>query len=122
MAEVAILGVGRMGSAMARRVGAAGHHLAVWNRTRPAAEAVVAALPPGRAGVAMTPSGAVEKAEFVLSMLSNGDVTCDVLLDRAVLAALSAGALVCDLGTSGVPAAHRLAATLSAAPLPLVDA
>jgi 3-hydroxyisobutyrate dehydrogenase-like beta-hydroxyacid dehydrogenase len=122
MAEVAILGMGRMGSAMARRVAAAGHHVTVWNRTRPAAEAVVAALAPGHGVVAATPSGAVEEAEFVLSMLSNGEVTCDVLLDTSVVTAMRAGALVCDLGTSGVAAAHRLADTLSAAGLQFVDA
>ena len=42
MAEVAVLGTGRMGSAMARRVAAAGHRVTVWNRTRAAAEALVA--------------------------------------------------------------------------------
>lgn len=122
MAEVAILGMGRMGSAMARRVAAAGHHVTVWNRTRTAAEALVAGLAPGQGVVAATPSGAVEGAEFVLSMLSNGEVTCDVLLDTSVMTALRAGALICDLGTSGVAAAYRLAGTLSAAALQFVDA
>src|SRR3954447_4835934 len=122
MAEVAILGMGRMGSAMARRVAVAGHHVTVWNRTRPAADEVVADLPPGHGVVAATPSGAVAEAEFVLSMLSNGEVTCDVLLDTSVIAAMRAGALVCDLGTSGVAAAHRLAVTLASAGVQFVDA
>ena len=56
MAEVAILGMGRMGSAMARRVAAAGHHVTVWNRTRTAAEALVAGLAPGQGVVAATTS------------------------------------------------------------------
>ena len=38
--QVAILGTGKMGGAMARRLEAAGHELTVWNRTRSRAEAL----------------------------------------------------------------------------------
>ena len=34
MADVGLLGVGRMGGAMARKLADAGHHVTVWNRTR----------------------------------------------------------------------------------------
>jgi len=47
--RVAILGTGKMGGAMARRLKALGHELTLWNRTRSRAEALsvgkVAATP-----------------------------------------------------------------------------
>ena len=47
MAEVALLGTGRMGSAMARRVADGGHGVRVWNRTGAPARALVGSLPGG---------------------------------------------------------------------------
>jgi 3-hydroxyisobutyrate dehydrogenase-like beta-hydroxyacid dehydrogenase len=38
MTAVAILGTGKMGSAMARRLAASGFHLTLWNRTSTKAE------------------------------------------------------------------------------------
>jgi 3-hydroxyisobutyrate dehydrogenase len=43
MSEVGWIGAGRMGSAMARRLLAAGHGVHVWNRTRSKAEAIAGA-------------------------------------------------------------------------------
>ena len=73
MAEVAILGTGRMGSAMARRVAGAGHDLTIWNRTEAAARAVAAALSGARITVAASPDVAVAGKTVVLSVLSDGD-------------------------------------------------
>lgn len=115
MARVAVLGAGRMGSAIARKVAAGGHDVVVWNRTRSRAEAV------GEA-VADTAVQAVTGAEVVLSMLANGSATCEVLLAPDVLAALDPDAVVVDLGTSGVEAARRLADGLSQQGVAFVDA
>ena len=122
MAEVAVLGTGRMGAAMARRVALAGHGLTVWNRTAAAAQAVVDALPPGAATVAATPADAVRGRQVVLSVLAAGDVTRAVLLDSQVLAALGPDCVVCDLATSGVQTAHALASGLEDAGALFIDA
>ena len=65
--NVAFLGLGSMGSAMAENLLRAGHTLTVYNRTRSAAE------PLGRAGarVATTPREAAGKAEVLITMLSD---------------------------------------------------
>jgi 3-hydroxyisobutyrate dehydrogenase-like beta-hydroxyacid dehydrogenase len=111
-----------MGAAMARRVAAAGHHVRVWNRTSAAAEAVALADGSGRTVAHADAADAVRGAGAVLSMLANGDVTCDVLLSAEVLAAISPESVVVDLGTSGVDASARLAAGLTGAGLRYVDA
>jgi len=125
--EVAVLGTGRMGAAMARRLAAAGHRVRVWNRTPAAALAVarqVAAdgldAPPVR--VAPGPAGAVAGAGYVLCALADGGATGAVLLDPLVLAAIGPDTVVCDLGTSGVAAARELHAALRTAGRVFVDA
>lgn len=120
MAEVAVLGAGRMGSAMARRVAGAGHRLTVWNRTGAAADALASSVPGARA--AGTAAEAVRGCDVVLSMLADGAATCAVLLDMDVLGALPRRGVVCDLATSGVAAAGELGAVLAEAGVPFVDA
>jgi len=72
----AVLGLGRMGRALAGRLLGAGHHVTVWNRT------------PGRAG-SLTEHGAVEAEsidqavagqQFALASLSGDDAVRQVLL------------------------------------------
>jgi 3-hydroxyisobutyrate dehydrogenase-like beta-hydroxyacid dehydrogenase len=66
--RVAVLGLGRMGSAIARRLEEAGHELAVWNRS------------PGRAEefaergvrVLAEPEEALREADVVITMLADG--------------------------------------------------
>ena len=65
--RVAILGTGKMGGAMARRLGSAGHELTLWNRTRERAEAL------GVGKVAATPAEAAQDAEVVISMLTDAN-------------------------------------------------
>ena len=74
--NVAFLGLGSMGSAMAENLLRAGHTLTVYNRTRSAADLL------GRAGarVATTPREAAGKAEVLITMLAD---------DAAVEAVLS---------------------------------
>lgn len=122
VAEVAILGMGRMGSAMARRVAGAGHAVTIWNRTMDTAQALAASVPEARLEVAPSPEVAVAGRSVVLSVLSDGNASRAVLLDDAVLAALTPGAVVCDLGTTGVEAAKDLARGLTGAGARFVDA
>ncbi len=122
MADVAVVGTGRMGAAMARRVAAAGHSLVVWNRTMASARSVAESLPAGTVRVAATAAEAVSGRAVVLSMLADGAVTCEVLLDTSVLEALAPGTVVCDLATSGVAAAQELQRGLLAFGAGFVDA
>jgi 3-hydroxyisobutyrate dehydrogenase-like beta-hydroxyacid dehydrogenase len=122
MAGVAVLGTGRMGAAMARRVALGGYRAVLWNRTPAKARAVVDALPPGIAVVAPTAAAAVQDCAVVLAMLADGAAAREVLLDADVLAAIAPGAVVCDSSTSGVATARALAAGLAAHGVRFVDA
>ena len=119
VADVTVLGTGRMGAAMARKLAEAGHRLTLWNRTFATAEALAV-----ECGATAMPSAAdaVSSAEFVVSMLADGAVTTNVLLDGDVLAAFRPGALVCDMSTGGVAAARELDSVLTAAEVRFVDA
>ena len=119
MADVALLGTGRMGAAMAARVVQAGHRLTLWNRTAATARALGDEL---AVAVADSPADAVRGADVVLCVLADGAATRTVLLDADVLAALRPGSVVCDLGTSGVAIARELAEGLERAGVQFVDA
>lgn len=121
MAEVAVLGAGRMGGAMCARLVGAGHRVRLWNRTRQRAESVRDAVGAGLV-VADTPVGCVAGADVVLSMLADGGATAATLLDRDLLEALAPEAVVCDMGTSGVDAARSIARAYAAASRRFVDA
>ena len=69
MALVGLLGTGRMGSAMARALAAAGHEPVVWNRT-PDGARTLAAKVGGR--VAARPADVARAADVCLSMLADG--------------------------------------------------
>jgi 3-hydroxyisobutyrate dehydrogenase-like beta-hydroxyacid dehydrogenase len=123
--EVCVLGTGRMGAAMVRRLVGAGHRVRAWNRTPSAVTALLGALGAlgaGRLTAAGSPSAAVDGADVVLSVLADGDVTRSVLLDSGTLRALAPGTVVVDLGTSGVATARELGAALGAAGARFVDA
>ncbi len=62
---VAILGTGKMGGAMARRLHQQGFELRLWNRTRQRAEQL------GFGAVLNTPTEAASEADFVISMLTD---------------------------------------------------
>lgn len=119
MAEVAVLGIGRMGAAMARKLVESGHHVTVWNRSAAAAEALAADC---AVSVSATPHDAVTGADLVIAMLADGPATMSVLLDPVLLGALREGVVVCDMATSGVEAARAVDRELSASGARFVDA
>jgi 3-hydroxyisobutyrate dehydrogenase-like beta-hydroxyacid dehydrogenase len=120
VARVAVLGIGRMGAAIASKVAASGHQVVMWNRTRARADAV--ALKSQGAVVADEAAEAVRGVDVVLSMLAHGPATCEVLLAEDVMNALDDDVVVVDLATSGVDAARRLAEGLSRRGIAFVDA
>src|SRR5256885_15996927 len=74
MATVGVVGLGAMGSRIARRLGAAGHELVVWNRDPAKAESLVAA----GALAAATPADAARRAEAVITMGAHPPAPIDV--------------------------------------------
>ncbi|GAA1408626.1 NAD(P)-dependent oxidoreductase [Catellatospora coxensis] len=96
--KIAILGLGAMGSRMARRLLATGeHHITVWNRT---AEATRPMIEQG-ATAAPTPATAAERQDLVISMLRDDHAGRSVWLDPDIgaLTAMNPGALAVDCST-----------------------
>ena len=99
MERVAVLGLGHMGTPMARRLVDAGHPVTVWNRTAGRADAVVGAT------VADTPAAAVDGAGVVITMLTDGAAVESVLFgESGAAAALADGSTLVEMSTIG-PAA-----------------
>ena len=91
MANVAILGTGHMGAAMARRLLDRGHRVTVWNRSPQRA----AALAGHGAIVAASPAQAVAQAGFVITMLTDAEAVSSALFaDDGAARALPRGAIV----------------------------
>ncbi len=108
--RVAVLGTGIMGSAMSRRLVAAGLPTTVWDRS-PSATA-----PLGQAGahVAGTAAEAVANAGVVITMLPTADVVTPVMFDGGVAGAFATGAVWAQMATIGVEATTGIAARLGA--------
>jgi 3-hydroxyisobutyrate dehydrogenase len=106
-AQVAMLGVGIMGSAMARNLVAAGLRTSVWDRSPSA----TAALSEAGALAAASPEEAVREARVVITMLPTADVVNSVIFD-GVAEAFAEGAAWAQMGTIGVTATTQIAGRL----------
>jgi 3-hydroxyisobutyrate dehydrogenase len=104
---VAVLGVGIMGSAMARNLIAAGQRTAVWGRSGSA----TAPLAEAGALAAASPEEAVKDARVVITMLPTGDVVNSVMSD-SVAQAFAEGAAWAQMGTIGVSATAQISERL----------
>jgi 3-hydroxyisobutyrate dehydrogenase/2-hydroxy-3-oxopropionate reductase len=93
--RVAILGTGKMGGAMARRLESQGHELVLWNRTRARAEAL------GVGRVAATPAEAVERADVVISMLTDADAVRAAYLGEGGAAKAAKDQVFVEMSTAG---------------------
>jgi 3-hydroxyisobutyrate dehydrogenase-like beta-hydroxyacid dehydrogenase len=106
---VAVVGLGAMGSRVARRLLDAGHELVVWNRTAEKA----APLVEDGAVAAAAPADAAARAEVVLTMVADPDALRDVTEgDGGVAAGVGEGATVIEMSTVGLEAVRRLASVL----------
>ena len=115
--RVALLGTGKMGGAMARRLAAAGHELTLWNRTRERAEAL------GIGKVAATPAEAVETAEIVISMLTDANaVRATYLGDGGASSAAKTGQVFVEMSTAGLDISKEIAPAIERAGAQLVEA
>ncbi len=118
MTRVALVGLGRMGGALAERLLAAGHEVHGADPL-PAARASLEAAG-GRASA--TAAEAVADAEVVVLLLPDSDAVEGVLRDPALRAALPAGAVVVDAGSSDPARTRVLADELAEHGIELVDA
>jgi 3-hydroxyisobutyrate dehydrogenase/2-hydroxy-3-oxopropionate reductase len=115
--RVALLGTGKMGGAMARRLAAVGHELTLWNRTRERAEAL------GVGKVAATPAEAVETAEIVISMLTDANaVRATYLGDSGASSAAKKGQVFVEMSTAGPEISREIAPAVERAGAQLVEA
>ena len=106
--SVAVLGLGRMGRPIARRIAGGGLPLAVWNRSPGPAQEIAAET--GARAVA-TPAEAARDSDVVVTMLTDGPAVLAVLDGPdGVLARLRPGAVVVDCSTTGPDAARQAAA------------
>jgi 3-hydroxyisobutyrate dehydrogenase-like beta-hydroxyacid dehydrogenase len=104
--RITFLGLGKMGSAIARHLIGAGHELTVWNRSLDKTQTLKTA----GAKVANTPSEAVAGAEIVFTMLMDDSALIHVVYESGLLAAMAPGAIHVSLSTISVALSDRLTA------------
>lgn len=96
MMKIAILGLGLMGSGMARQLLTAGFDVTVWNRSMGKA----AALAEAGARVAASPADAATGAAIVIAMLADDDVSRMVWTGQdGALAAMAPGTIAIESST-----------------------
>src|SRR5512146_624711 len=107
--KVGFIGLGSMGSGMARNLIKAGHSLVAYNRTRSRAEELQSL----GAQVVATPGEAASGTEAVITMLADDHALEDVVFGPGpgnVLESLPAGAVHVSMSTISVALSRRLAA------------
>lgn len=118
--RVAFLGLGRMGTPMARNVARAGFPLVLYNRTAARARALAAEV---GAWAAASPAEAAARADVVVSMLSDGEAVRQVYLGPGgVVEGLRPKAVAVDMSTVGPDVAREVGAEVERAGGAMVDA
>jgi 3-hydroxyisobutyrate dehydrogenase len=108
--QVAVIGTGTMGTAMAHRLLAAGATVDVWNRSPQPAQQLAEL----GARVHDEPHRAVAGAPMVLTLLPTGDVVRDVMVEWGVVDAMAPGAVWAQMGTIGTDATATLVTAVTA--------
>jgi len=104
--KVGFIGLGNMGSAIARNLIKAGHDLTVYNRTRSRAEALASL----GARIAATPTEAAADAKVLITMLADDTAVEDVIFSPGnAIGALPVGAVHISMSTISVGLSRRLA-------------
>ena len=104
--EITLVGSGLLGTAIGERLLARGYRLHVWNRRQERAQALVAA----GAQLASSPAEAVAAGELVITVLSDGPISAEVLLNQA--GAALPGRLVLQVATIAPAESRDLAIAL----------
>lgn len=118
MSRLAFVGLGAMGSRLARRLLAGGHQVIGWNRTTGKARDLVAQ------GLTLAPSprAAAEGAEAVFTMVTDDAALRAVTLGpEGVVAGLGAGAVLVEMSTVSPVVVRELEAPVSARGASLLD-
>lgn len=119
MTTLGFIGLGAMGSPMAKRLLKAGFAVTGYNRTRAKAELLIA----DGMRVADSPRAAVEAAEVVFSMVSDTDALRAVALGpQGILAGLRPGAVWVEMSTVSPAATRELAQQVVARQAAMLDA
>ena len=104
--KIGFIGLGNMGSAIARNLIKAGHSLTVYNRTRSRAEGFESL----GAKIAESPAAAITGVEVLITMLADDRAVEDVIFAPGnVLDSLPAGAIHISMSTISVALSRRLA-------------
>ena len=93
--KIAFIGIGLMGNHMARNLLGAGHDVYVWNRTPAKAEALAA----DGAVVCKSAEEAVQEADFIILMVSDGPTVQSILFDQNLSGSIKQGACVIDMSS-----------------------
>lgn len=117
--NVGFIGLGIMGRGMAANILRAGFPLTVWNRTAAKMEPLVAA----GAQAATTPADLAARSGIIVICVSDTpDVEAVILGPDGVIAGARPGSLVVDCSTISPEATRRLAQTLAARGIGMLDA
>jgi 3-hydroxyisobutyrate dehydrogenase len=117
--RVGFVGIGIMGSGMARNLLRAGHDVVVWNRTPARAQALTA----DGTTVAASPADLAAQVDVVCVCVSDTpDVQAVLLGEGGVIEGVREGALVIDLSTISPDATREIAARLAERGVRFVDA
>jgi 3-hydroxyisobutyrate dehydrogenase-like beta-hydroxyacid dehydrogenase len=104
--KVGFVGLGSMGSGIARRIMDAGHTVVCWNRTKSKAEDLLAA----GMGWAETPREVAEQCDVVFTMLTNtAAIQANAHGEDGLIAGLRPGTVWADLSTIAPDASVELA-------------
>jgi len=116
--HIAVLGIGRMGLPMARRLCQAGYTVHAWNRSPDKALTLEASGAQAHAQV----QDAVRQAEVVISLLESGPVVAHVLFELGAAQAMPKGCLMIDMASIKPAEALDHAARLQALGVSHLDA
>jgi 3-hydroxyisobutyrate dehydrogenase len=115
---VAVLGTGIMGAPIARNLQRAGYAVRAWNRSHDKA----AVLGKDGVTVADTPADAARGANFVMTVLIDGEAVEQTMVDGGALKAMGKDAIWLQCSTVGIEAIERLAERAEQAHVSFVDA
>ncbi|AXI45758.1 hypothetical protein C1J03_06755 [Sulfitobacter sp. SK012] len=107
MTNIAILGLGSMGSALAHCLIKAGHNVAVWNRTPGKSDAFTNL----GARAAKTPDEAIAVSDFAIVCVKSHAQTVKIISDLTISIQ---GKMICDMSTGDTKDAEALVKILSA--------
>ena len=115
---VAVLGTGLMGAPMAQNLLKAGYPVSVWNRSADKA----LPLAGNGAEICASPADTAEKAEFIITMVSDGKAVADLLFEQGVADAMRTDSIFIDMSSIKPAEARDHATRLAESGIAYLDA